>query len=227
MLLYIVKEGDFMGTSTRRTNDRVNKILKSNNKSINDINLNKLISDVLFPKRNSSKIKSDIVNSTCSVSFTNTIKKIIALSNNISKSGIGTFGISNFNNLLYQEKVELISSEICYDEDPIIKQSIVEILQSKDLEAYLIDSYQFIKDFLIEYYTEKLEAHMFEELATNVENFDDEKCKNSISNLVKIQVEKIFNYSTYHQLVINVNDEVKATNIIRNISNFILKELKA
>ena len=216
-----------MGTSTRRTNDRVNKILKSNNKSINDININNLISNILFPKHNSSKIKNDIITSTCSISFTNTIKKIITLYNNISKGGIGTFGISNFNNLLYQEKIELISNEICYDEDPIIKQSIIEILQSKDLEAYLIDSYEFIKDFLTEYYTEKLEAHTFEELATNVEDFDDEKCKNNISNLVKIQVEKIFNYSTYQKLVININDKTNITSIIRNISTFILKELKA
>lgn len=216
-----------MGTSTRRTDDRVNKILKSNNKSINDISINKLISDILFPKHNNSKIKNDIVNSTCSISFTNTIKKIITVSDNISKGKIGTFGVNNYNNLQYQEKIELISSEICYDEDPIIKQSIVEILQSKDLEIYLIDSYQFIKDFLIEYYTEKLEAHTFEELATNVKDFDDEECKKNISNLVKIKVEKIFSYSMYQKLVINVNDEAKITNITRNISNFVLKELKA
>ena len=226
MLLYIIKEGDLMGTSTRRTNDRISKLLKTNNNSMNDINLNKLISDALFPKRNSSKIRNDIVNSSCSASFTNTIKKIITLSNNISKNGIGALGISNFNNLLYQEKIELISDEICYDEDPIIKQSIMEILQSKDLETYLINSFQVIRDFLIAYYTEKFEAHMFEELATNIEGFDDDECKNEINHLVTIQVEKIFNYSTYQQLIINANDETKTSNILRNISNYILKELK-
>lgn len=215
-----------MGTSTRRTNDRVNKILKTKNQSMNDININKLISEVLFPKNNNSKIKNDIINSACSASFNNTITRIITLSNNISKNGIGIFGTSNFNNLFYQEKVELISDEICYDEDPIIKQSIIEILQSKDLESYIINSYQVIKDFLIEYYTEKLEAHMFEELATNVKEFNDEECKNKINHLVKIQVEKVFNYFAYQQLVINVSDQQKTNNILRNVSNFILKELK-
>lgn len=226
MLLYIVKEGDLMGTSTRRTNDRVNNILKTSYKSGNDINIDKLISDVLFPKRNNSKVKNDIINSTCSVSFTNTIKRIITLSSDISKNGIGIFGISNFNNLLYQEKVELISSEICYDEDPIIKQSIIEVLQSKDLNSYLINSYQVIKDFLIEYYTEMFEAHMFEELATTVNDFDDEECKIKINKLVEAQVEKVFTYHIYQQIVINANDEVKTANMLRNISNFILKELK-
>ena len=226
MLLYIVNEGDLMGTSTRRTNDSVNKILSANNKSSNDININKLVSEILFPKRNSSKIKDDIVNSTCSTSFTQTVKRIITLSNNISKNGIGTLGINNYTNLLYHEQVELISSEICYDEDPIIKQSIIEILQAKDLESYLTDSYQVIKDFLTEYYTEKFEAHAFEELATNVTDFDDEEWENKISNLVSVQVEKIFTYSIYKQIVINANDEFKTGNILRNVSNFILKELK-
>lgn len=226
MLLYIIKEGDLMGTSTRRTNDRVNKILKEKYKSLNDFNINRLISDVLFPKRNNSKIKNDIINSTCSVSFTNTIKKIISISDNISKNGIGAFGISNFSSLLYQEKIELISSAICYDEDPIIKQSIVEILQFKDLESYLADTYQVIKDFLIEYYTEKFEANLFEELATNVSDFDDEECKMKISKLVEAQVEMVFTYSIYQQIVMIDNDESKINNIFRNIGNFILKGLK-
>lgn len=215
-----------MGTSTRRTNNRVNKILNANNKSSNDININKLVSDILFPKRNSSKIKNDIVNSTCSLSFTQTVKRIITLSNNISNNGIGILGINNYANLLYHEQVEFISSEICYDEDPIIKQSIIEILQEKNLESYLTDSYQVIKDFLTEYYTEKFEAHSFEELATNVTDFNDEEWEKDIRNLVSVQVERIFTYSIYEQIVININDELKTGNALRDISNFILKELK-
>lgn len=157
-----------MGTSTRRTNNRVNKILNANNKSSNDININKLVSDILFPKRNSSKIKNDIVNSTCSPSFTQTVKRIITLSNNISNNGIGILGINNYANLLYHEQVEFISSEICYDEE-----------WEKD-----------------------------------------------VRNLVSVQVERIFTYSIYEQIVININDELKTGNALRDISNFILKELK-
>lgn len=215
-----------MGTSTRRTNARVNKILKNSNITNNNLNMNKILSEILFPKHNISKIKKDIIDSTCSASFTNTIKKIILSSDTVSKKGIASFGIVDYQNLQRHEIIEIISDRLCYDEDPIVKQSIIEILQSKDLDKYLVDSFEMIKDFLIEYYTEKFESNIFEDLASNVQDFDDEKCKMDVQKLVEEKVSKIFTYSIYQDIVINVNDESFIRSTFRNVSNYILKELK-
>ena len=68
--------------------------------------MNKLLSDVLFPKHNASKIKKDIIESTCSACFINTIKKIILSSDAVSKKGIGSFGIFDFQNLQIHEIID-------------------------------------------------------------------------------------------------------------------------
>lgn len=226
MVLYFIKEGDTMGTSTRRTNEKVRNIINNNKVSSNGEGIDKIISEALFPKNNKSKIKNDVINSTCSTSFTKTIKKIIDFSMLISNGSISIAGIGNFNSLSEHEKIEVIVNEICYDEDPIIRQSILDILNTHDINNYLGNSYLVIKDFLNEFYTEKFEIQMFEELATNLEDFDDEQCKIKIKKLVETEINKVFTYPQYQQLVISINDETALQKAVRNISSLIIRGLK-
>lgn len=227
MILYIVKEGDIVGTSTRRTNKAINNILKTHKISQNGDGIDKIISEALFPQKGNSRIKSSIINSTCSKSFIQTIKAVITISQKIHQDSNFCFNIPNYNELSPIEKVEYIAENICFDEDPLLKQTIMNILYSKDSPIeYFKDAYVVIKDILSEYYTEQFEKIMFEELASSTSDMDDEKCKQKIKLLVEKEIDNNFSYKDYQLIIEKKEEESFLSKKIRSIGSLVLRGLK-
>lgn len=228
MLLYITKEGDILGTSTRRTNKTINKILNKHKIESNGDGINQIISEALFPKKGNSKIKNSIINSTCSKSFIYVIKSIVTISQTINTDKNFNFNIQNYKDLSKLEKIECISENLCIDEDPLLKQTIMNVLynESSPIE-YFKDGYIVIKDILTEYYTEHFEKIMFEELASSISNIDDEECKNKVKILVKKEIDNNFAYRDYQLIIENNEDEKFLSKKLRSIGSLILRGLKA
>lgn len=104
-----------MGTSTRRTYEnakkKIDEMLSSNDKI--DINkLNKIISEVMYPKKGNSKMYTNISGSISSTEFCSSISNIIRISNTIRKKGISGLGISSYQNKSFNEKVQLLTDII-------------------------------------------------------------------------------------------------------------------
>ena len=227
MLLYITKEGDILGTSTRRTNKTINNILKKHKIDTSGDGIHRIISEALFPEKGKSRIKRTIINSSCSKSFIHVIKTVISISQTVNINENFNFNIPNYDDLSKVEKIESISEILCIDEEPLIKQNIMNILYNENSPIeYFKDAYTVIKDILTEYYTEQFEKIIFEELASSITNIDDEKCKTKVKLLVKKEIYNNFTYSDYQLIIENNEDETFLSKKLRSIGSLILRGLK-
>lgn len=216
-----------MGTSTRRTNKKINDILKKNHINSNGEGINKIISEALFPKSGKSRFKNSIINSTCTNSFIKTFINIINASQSLNADSNYDFNIANFTSLSKIEQVESVADSLCFDEDPIIKQTVMNILMNENSPIeYFKNTYEILKDLLAEYYTEQFEKILFEELASNTIDMDDEECMKKIKSQVTEELNKTFTYSDYQIIIEKEEDESFLKKILRNKGNIILRGLK-
>lgn len=227
MILYEAKEGDILGTSTRRTNDKIHDILKESKVSPTGDGIDKIISEALFPSRGKSGLKNSIINASCSTGFIKTIVAIISTSQKANTNVDFNFDIQDYNELSQIEKSECISEKLCLDEDPILKQSIIELLHKTDAPVeYFKNAYIVIKDLLSEYYTEHFEKILFEELATSMNDMDDEMCRQKINKQVIDALNESFSYNDYQLIVEAKEDESFLKKKLRNIGTLVLRGLK-
>ena len=218
MILYIAKEGDILGTSTRRTNKKVHDILKTNKINSTGEGINRIISEALFPSKGKS---------TCTTGFIKTLTTIITTSQKINANSNFNFDIYNFNELTQIEKVECIADKLCLDEDPLLKQTIMNILHNENSPIeYFKNAYIVIKDLLAEYYTEQFEKIMFEELASSTNDMDDEECKKKIKEQVSEALNESFSYNNYQLIIEAKENESFLKKQLRNIGTLILRGLK-
>lgn len=216
-----------MGTSTRRTNQKINDILKKNHINSNGEGIYKIISEALFPKSGKSGLKNSIINSTCTNSFIKTFQNIINTSQRLNTNNNYDFNVTNFSNLSKIEQVESITDNLCFDEDPIVKQTVMNILMNENSPIeYFKNTYEILKDLLAEYYTEQFEKILFEELASSTTNMDDEECMKKIKGQVNEELNKTFSYNDYQIIIEKKEDESFLKEILRNKGSIILRGLK-
>ncbi len=197
-----------MGTSTRRTYEnakkKIDEMLSSNDKI--DINkLNKIISEVMYPKKGNSKMYTNISGSISSTEFCSSISNIIRISNTIKKKGISGLGISGYQNKSFNEKVQLLTDIISNSEDPILKQTIVEVLSTtnESPESNLLDAIKCIFSMIKVFLRDKIESFIYEEAASKDQNFDDEKLQQDIDNELSKQIGITINIDEQNEILNN------------------------
>ena len=197
-----------MGTSTRRTYEnakkKIDEMLSSNDKI--DINkLNKIISAVMYPKNGSSKMYTNISNSISSTEFFSSISNIIRISNTIRKKGISGLGISGYQSKSFNEKVQLLTDIISNSEEPILRQTIVEVLSAtnESPELNLLDAIKCIFSMIKVFLRDKIESFIYEEAASKDQNFDDEKLQQDIDNELNKQIGITINIDEQNEILNN------------------------
>lgn len=197
-----------MGTSTRRTYEnakkKIDEMLSSNDKI--DINkLNKIISEVMYPKNGNSKMYTNISSSISSTEFCSSISNIIRISNTIRKKGISGLGISGYQSKNFNEKVQLLTDIISNSEDPILKQTIVEVLSTtnESPELNLLDAIKCIFSMIKVFLRDKIESFIYEEAASKDQNFDDEKLQQDIDNELNKQIGITINIDEQNEILNN------------------------
>ena len=197
-----------MGTSTRRTYEnakkKIDEMLSSNDKI--DINkLNKIISEVMYPKKGNSKMYTNISGSISSTEFCSSISNIIRISNTIRKKGISGLGISSYQNKSFNEKVQLLTDIISNSENPILKQTIVEVLSTtnESPELNLLDAIKCIFSMIKVFLRDKIESFIYEEAASKDQNFDDEKLQQDIDNELSKQIGITINIDEQNEILNN------------------------
>ena len=197
-----------MGTSTRRTYEnakkKIDEMLSSNDKI--DINkLNKIISAVMYPKNGNSKMYTNISNSISSTEFCSSISNIIRISNTIRKKGISGLGISGYQSKSFNEKVQLLTDIISNNEEPILRQTIVEVLSAtnESPELNLLDAIKCIFSMIKVFLRDKIESFIYEEAASKDQNFDDEKLQQDIDNELNKQIGITINIDEQNEILNN------------------------
>ncbi len=202
-----------MGTSTRRTYENARKKIDdliSSNDKIDIDKLNKIISEVMYPKNGNSKMTKDICNSISGTEFCSSISNIIRISHTIKKYGTARLGISGYQSKNFNEKVQLLTDIICDSEDPILKQTIVEVLSSpaESPELNLLDAIKCILSMIRVFLRDKIESFIYEEAASKDQDFDDEKLQKEIDDELNRQI----------GITINIDDQNEILNNCDNIA---------
>lgn len=197
-----------MGTSTRRTYEnakrKIDELLSSND-NIDIDKLNKIISEVMYPKNGNSKMSKDISSSIGSTEFCSSVSNIIRISHTIKKNGISGLGISGYQDKNFNEKVQLLTDIICDNEDPILKQTIVEVLSApaESPEMNLLDAIKCIFSMVKVFLRDKIESFIYEEAASKDKNFDDEKLQQEIDNELNRQIGITINIDEQNDILNN------------------------
>lgn len=182
-----------MGTSTpRRYNGAKKKMdeLFPNDDNIDINKLNRILSKVMFPKNGNSKMTKTIINSLSSDDFCYTISKVIKISHVISKNGIAGLGIAGYSGKSFNEKVQILSDIICDSENPILKQTIIEVLSKENdsPELNIIDAIKCVLSIIAIFTRDMIESFLYEEAAMKDPQFDDETLQTEIDHMLNKQI---------------------------------------
>ena len=198
-----------MGTSTRNTLPRLKKKIEELNSSsnINIHDLKKLLGSLLYPNNRESFTSNHIIKSLSSPNFIRTIKKVIRTSENYVSSGTLSFGISGFDSYSFNEQVDLIADYFVDYEDPILKQTIKDILLENGIDGTFANGFMMFKKIISIYVEHKIEGTIFEMLSEKYETISDEDIYSKINSVTEIITNSIISQNAYDKLVLNIGNE--------------------
>ena len=123
-----------MGTSTRKTLPRSNKIINEtiSNGAMSSTNggngLANLIPKFMFPDKGQSKIKKTSNSLFSSQIYYNSVKKIVKAIKTINSSGLSGLGISGFFEYNKVQQIEILSEYLEIENEETLKQSFKDTL---------------------------------------------------------------------------------------------------
>lgn len=198
-----------MGTSTRNTLPRLKKKIEELNSSsnINTHDLKKLLGSLLYPNNRESFTSNHIIKSLSSPNFIRTIKKVIRTSENYVSSGTLSFGILEFDSYSFNEQVDLIADYFVDYEDPILKQTIKDILLENGIDGTFANGFMMFKKIISIYVEHKIEGTIFEMLSEKYETISDEDIYSKINSVTEIITNSIISPNAYDKLVLNIGNE--------------------
>lgn len=198
-----------MGTSTRNTLPRLKKKIEELNSSsnIDTHDLKKLLGSLLYPNNRESFTSNHIIKSLSSPNFIRTIKKAIRTSENYVSSGTLSFGISEFDSYSFNEQVDLIADYFVDYEDPILKQTIKDILLENGIDGTFANGFMMFKKIISIYVEHKVEGTIFEMLSEKYETISDEDIYSKINSVTEIITDSIISQNAYDKLVLNIGNE--------------------
>lgn len=200
-----------MGTSTRKKIKRLKEELdkieydENNNITLNDFK--RILSNLLFPHGRASIQCENIIKSTSSEEFSNSIKKIINFSNNYRSLGISGFGIPGLGNYSFKEQVDLISDVIVESENPELKQTIKDIIYANGIEGTFENTTLLIMEVFKKYIERKIQGNLVEEFAERNSEFTDKNFYILLDSVVSKSIINIMTADNINKLVINYQND--------------------
>ena len=168
-----------MGTSTRKTLPRSNKIINeiiSNgglSPSGEGIGLAKLIPKLMFSDRGQSKIKKASNSIFRSAIYYSSVKKIVKIIKKINLDGISGLGISGFSSYNKIQQVELLSEYLGIENDETLKQSFKDTVSEVNIFEENVNPINFIIKYIQNILKNIIESFTFEDASQNIDNFND------------------------------------------------------
>lgn len=201
-----------MGTSSRRLapermRDKIKKIDFDENNRLSDSTLKDLLKIVFYPRGRESYSSTNIIRSCSSTSFIRTIRKIVDIGTNYGSFGYQSFGIANFESYSFEEQVDLVADHLVEDNDPILKQSIKDLLFANGFDISFEDTHGLLRNLLIKLLIKHSEGILFDSLFEQKEEFDGKHFEEKMCELCSNVADVILNNNSLNILVININDD--------------------
>ena len=198
-----------MGTSSRRVIPRVKDKIKDldPNADFDRKKLKEVIKDLLYPNGRKSYNSEHIIRSLSSPNFVRTIRKLIRTSENYISTGNLSFGIENFESYGFIEKVDLIADFLVDYENPILKQTIKDILLDNGIEETFSNAFAMLKKVISIYIEKYIQGPIFEMISEKYENISDEKIYQMITEITTTITETMISFNAYNSLAANISNE--------------------
>lgn len=221
-----------MGTSTRKTLPRSNKIINEtiSNGILSSTDggngLANLIPKFMFPNKGQSKIKkssNDIFNSNEYYSSVNKIVKAIRTINSFGLSGLGISGFSGYNKV---QQVEILSEYLGIENDETLKQSFKDTLLEINILEENVNPIDFIINYIQNILKNILESYTFEDASQNIENFNDKATDNEFKNYIVSSTDEALHLCLTEEFLDNIDNNDLTIKNLNNAYSVAMQSLK-
>ena len=221
-----------MGTSTRKTLPRSNKIINeiiSNgglSPSGEGIGLAKLIPKLMFSDRGQSKIKKASNSIFRSATYYSSVKKIVKIIKKINLDGISGLGISGFSSYNKIQQVELLSEYLGIENDETLKQSFKDTVSEVNIFEENVNPINFIIKYIQNILKNIIESFTFKDASQNIDNFNDKKTDIEFNDFITNNTDKILRLHITGEFINDIDDNDLTMNNLNDAYYGALQSLK-
>lgn len=221
-----------MGTSTRKTLPRSNKIINEtiSNGIISSTNggngLANLIPKFMFPDKGQSKIKkasNNIFNSGVYYSSVKKIVKTIKTINASRLSGLGISGLANYNKV---QQIEILADYLGIENEETLKQSFKDTLLELDIFDKDVNPVTFIIKYIQNILKNVIESYTFEDASQQIENFNDKSTDGEYSNYIARNTNNSLSLCLDANFIENIDDDELTIKNLNKAYNTAMQALK-
>ncbi len=221
-----------MGTSTRKTLRRSNKIINEtiSNGIISSTNggngLANLIPKFVFPDKGQSKIKKASNNIFNSGVYYSSVKKIVKTIKTINLSGLSGLGISAITSYNKVQQIEILADYLGIENEETLKQSFKDTLLEVDIFAKNVNPVAFIIKYIQNILKNVIESYTFEDASQQIENFNDKITDEEFSNYIERNTNNSLSLCLDANFVENIDDEELTIKNLNKAYNTAMQALK-
>ena len=221
-----------MGTSTRKTLPRSNKIISetiSNGGLLSSgggNGLANLIPKLMFPDRGQSKIKKASNSVFSSEVYYSSVKKIVKTIKAINSSGLSGLGISGFSTYNKIQQVEVLSEYLGIDNEEILKQSFKDTVLEVNILEENVNPIDFVIKYIQNILKNIIESLTFEDASQNIYNFNDKKTDVEYNDYITGNTDKVLRLHITDEFINNIDDNDLTINNLNNAYYYALQSLK-
>lgn len=221
-----------MGTSTRKTLPRSNKII---NESISSGGLSSsgggnglanLIPKLMFPDKGQSKIKKASNSVFSSKIYYSSVIKIVKAIKTINSFGISGLGISGFSSYNKIQQVELLSEYLGIETDETLKQSFKDTVIEINIFEENVNPIEFVIKYIQNILKNIIESLTFEDASQNIDNFNDKKTDIEFNDFITGNTDKVLRLRINDEFINNIDDNELTMNNLNNAYYDALQSLK-
>jgi hypothetical protein len=227
-----VEEVKCMGTSTRKTLPRSNRIINEtiSNGIISSTNggngLANLIPKFVFPDKGQSKIKKASNNIFNSGVYYSSVKKIVKTIKTINLSGLSGLGISGITSYNKVQQIEILADYLGIENEETLKQSFKDTLLEVDIFAENVNPVAFIIKYIQNILKNVIESYTFEDASQQIENFNDKITDEEFSNYIERNTNNSLSLCLDANFVENIDDEELTIKNLNKAYNTAMQALK-
>lgn len=221
-----------MGTSTRKTLPRSNKII---NETISNGGLSlsgegnglaNLIPKLMFPDRGQSKIKKASNSVFSSETYYSSVRKIVKTIKTINLSGTSGLGISGFSNYNKVQQVDLLSEYLGIENDETLKQSFKDTVLEVNIFEENVNPIDFVVKYIQNILKNIIESLTFEDASQNIDNFNDKKTDIEFNDFITGNTDRVLRLRITDEFINNIDDNDLTMKNLNNAYYDALQSLK-
>ena len=218
-----------MGSSTRNSYSRskrvINQEIENGNIKPNAEGIAKLLAELIFPDRGTSKVKITLQKNLYSEEYSNGIVKLSRLHTAAKEGNLGVIGFGDIAGLSSIELKEKICDYIGINDNEILKISFNETMDKIDILDPISDFISFLSEFTKNITSNIFKQYTYEDAINELEEFDTEIYNKDIELYMNEEIEPIINIEMQQLNFEDLEKEKNEKTIFQKVSNTISRIL--